>query len=271
MSSAPFLLAQISDLHLKAGGALCYGVVDTAAHLRRCVAHLLSLPQRPDALVATGDLADGGSAAEYALLRELLAPLGMPVYVIPGNHDERGALRTAFADQGYMQQSDHFVQYAIEAHALRIVALDTTIPGAEGGELDEARLDWLHLCLAQAPQRPTVVLMHHPPFPTFIDCMDRIGLADPGALGLIVSRNPQIERILCGHVHRATQVRWNGTLASTCPSTAHQIALNVAPAAPGGFVLEPPAYQLHAWRPGAGLVSHTVCVGDFAGPYPFGD
>lgn len=264
-----FLLAQISDLHIMARGKLAYGVVDAATMLCACVSHLLALKRQPDAVAITGDLTDGGRPEEYAVLRELLAPLGMPVYVIPGNHDIREALRAAFADHAYLRQSPDFIQYAIDAHALRIVAIDTVIPRESGGELCEERIAWLDRTLAQAPGRPTVVLMHHPPFTTFIEHMDAYGLRNPEALAPIIKRHPQVQAILCGHVHRPIETRFAGTIASTAPSPAHQVALDLDVDAPSRFVMEPPAYRLHAYSPETGLVTHTAYVGEFAGPYPF--
>jgi 3',5'-cyclic AMP phosphodiesterase CpdA len=123
--------------------------------------------------------------------------------------------------------------------------------------------------LAEAPERPTVLFMHHPPFRTAIEHMDVIGLNGAEALGALVERHPQIERILCGHLHRPIQVRWRGTLAATAPSTAHQVVLDLRPGADGAFALEPPGYQLHVWTPEAGIVSHTTYVGKFDGPHPF--
>src|SRR5262245_60633110 len=105
------LLCQISDLHIKPERKLAYGVVDTSTMLERCVQQILDLPQRPDAVIATGDLVDLGRPEEYGLLRELLAPLPMPLYVLAGNHDERKALREAFADHAYLRQWDSFIQY----------------------------------------------------------------------------------------------------------------------------------------------------------------
>ena len=125
----PFLLAQVSDLHVKARGELSYKVVDTAGMLRSCVEHLSKLDPRPDAVVLTGDLTDGGLPEEYSYLRELLAPLTMPVYLLPGNHDNHDALRAAFPEHAYLCQSPRFIQYAIEDYPLRIVAADTVIPG----------------------------------------------------------------------------------------------------------------------------------------------
>lgn len=267
--SKPFLIAQISDFHIKAAGRLSYRVVDTAAALRACVKALRGLRQRPDVVVATGDLVDFGRPEEYAALRELLAPLEMPLYLIPGNHDDRAALRAAFPEHAYLRRDDAFIQYAIEDHPLRIIGIDTIIPGAPGGELCARRLAWLDATLGAEPGRPTVVLMHHPPFTTFIGHMDRMGLREPGRLAAVISRHPQVERLLCGHLHRPIQARFAGTIASTAPSPSHQVVLDLDAQAPSAFVLEPPAFELHAWAPGTGLISHTAYIGAYDGPYPF--
>jgi 3',5'-cyclic AMP phosphodiesterase CpdA len=220
-------------------------------------------------MVITGDLVDFGRADEYAHLRKLLSPLPMPYYLLPGNHDERGALRAAFTDHAYLRQWQPYIQYAIDDWPLRIVAIDTVIPGEGGGRLDAERLAWLDRMLAAAHDKPTVVLMHHPPFPTLIGHMDRIGLEGSDALAAVIKRHPQVERILCGHLHRPIQYRFAGTIAQTSPSPAHQVALDLSPEAPSRFKMEPPGFQLHAWRKGIGVVSHTAYIGDFAGPYPF--
>lgn len=262
------LLCQISDTHIKAGRKKAYGIVDTATMLERCVQQILRLPQRPDAVIATGDLVDWGRPDEYALLRELLSPLTMPLYLMMGNHDERGGLRECFPDHSYLRQWPPFVQYAIDDHALRIVALDTVIPGQGSGELCDERLAWLDRTLAARPDAPTVVALHHPPFATGIGHMDRIGLAGADALAQVVARHSQVERVIAGHLHRPITQRFAGTVASICPSPAHQVALDLAPDAADNYVLEPPGFQLHWWN-GRTLVTHTAYVGDFDGPHPF--
>jgi len=268
------LICQISDLHIKTAGKLSYRVVDTGGMLRHCVDHILALKQQPDILIATGDLTDFGRPEEYAHLRELLAPLTMPIYLIPGNHDQRENMVAAFPDHSYLTQALPFIQYGIEEWPMRILAIDTVIAGKSAGELCQARLSWLREKLEEGPNRPTIIIMHHPPFKTFIGHMDDIGLdRSSGAEGLkaIVALHPQVERILCGHLHRPIQVRWAGTLASTTPSPAHQVVLDLSADAPSQFVMEPPGYQLHQWHPETGLVSHTAFIGKFDGPYPFYD
>jgi Icc protein len=264
------LIAQISDLHIKTEGRLAYGVVDTAGMLAACVAHLQRLDPQPDAVLVTGDLVDYGRSEEYALLRELLAPLAMPLYLLPGNHDERSALREAFPEPRFdhLRQAAEFVQYAVDLGPLRLLALDTVVPQQGHGALCARRLDWLAQRLAE-DSRPTVIAMHHPPFATGIAHMDALGLLEGAAeLEAIVRRHPHIERVLCGHLHRPIQVRFGDTLASTCPSPAHQVALDLRADGPDCFIMEPPGYQLHAWR-GGRLVTHTVVLGDWAGPYRF--
>ncbi|MBC7945155.1 MAG: phosphodiesterase [Burkholderiales bacterium] len=257
------LIAQITDFHIRAPGKLVSRRVDTAACLKRAVMELMRCDPLPDIVLATGDLAEAGRAEEYAYLRELLAPITMPLYVIPGNHDERGALRAAFRDHTYLPRAGKVLQYAINDFPLRLIALDTVIPGAPGGELCEERLGWLDAHLLEMPDRPTIVFMHHPPFLTGIRHMDQMSLANPETFGDIIARHPQVERVLCGHVHRSIQVRYKGTVASICPGTAHQIKLNLRPDAPAEFTLEPPGFQLHLWNEVTGLVTHTASIGDY--------
>jgi 3',5'-cyclic-AMP phosphodiesterase len=260
------MIAQISDPHVVSPGGLLYGRVDTAAMLARAVVELNRLAPPPEIVVITGDLVDKGEPAEYDHLRHLLMPLAMPVFVIPGNHDAREPLRAAFVGDGYLPR-DGFLQYAIDDYPVRLVALDTLVPGEGGGELCAERLAWLDRTLAAAPGRPTAVLMHHPPFSTGIARMDRAGLRGIDAFAAIIGRHNQVERILCGHLHRAIDRRFAGTVAGTAPSTAHQIRLDIHSGAPLRFILEPPGYQLHLWRDG-GLVSHTAVFGEWPGPHP---
>jgi len=262
------LIAQITDPHIKAPGELAYRRVDTGAMLGRCIAELRRLDPQPDLIVLTGDLVDRGRPAEYAWLKTLLAPLRQPLLVVPGNHDERAALRAAFAADGYLPDSG-FLHYAIDdRYPLRIVGLDTLVPGENRGELCAQRLAWLEATLAREPGRPTLLLMHHPPFLTGIGHMDAIGLAGRHAFEKIVARHAQIELILCGHLHRHIQTTIGGRRVLTCPSSAHQVALDLRDAAPSRFFMEPPGYMLHCWNDGR-MVSHAAVIGDYDGPFPF--
>ncbi|WCM94538.1 phosphodiesterase [Acidovorax sp. NCPPB 2350] len=270
--TATTLLLQLSDLHIREPGRLAYGRLDTAPYLRQAVDTVLRMPQPPDAVVVTGDLTDFGRPGEYAHLRELLAPLApTPIYLLPGNHDDREQLRVGFPDHAYLGQGG-FVQYSVPVGGLQLIALDTVVPGASEGGLCEQRLDWLERELQVQRERPVVIAMHHPPFRTLIGHMDAIGLLEGAeALEAIVARHPHVERVICGHLHRAIQVRFGGTLAATVPSPAHQVCLDLAPDAASAWTLEPPGFAVHALPRGGRLVSHLAASGRYEGPYPFHD
>ena len=263
------LIAQITDTHIKLPGRLAYRRVDTAAMLRACVAEIAGLTPKPDLIVHTGDLVDLGTPEEYAHLREILAGIGTEIIVIAGNHDHRDNLRRAFADHAHLPP-DGVLQFAVRRGPLRIVGLDTLIPGQGGGELCSARLAWLDATLTAEPEVPTLILMHHPPFLTGIAHMDRLGLEGRGAFAQIVARHSQVEAILSGHVHRSIHARVGGRAAMICPSPAHQVALDLTADGRSAFRLEPPGYMLHRWHDGQ-LTTHTAVLGDWPGPFPFFD
>jgi 3',5'-cyclic AMP phosphodiesterase CpdA len=255
------LLCQISDPHIVCEGALAYGRVDTARMLERCVSKILALPRLPDAVVATGDLTDHGSVEEYGLLAELLAALPMPLYLVVGNHDDAHSLRSAFPHHEYLNGADGFVQYAVEDFEVRLVVLDTTVPGAPGGELCVRRLQWLDRELGKS-ERPTIIAQHHPPFATGLTLMDRMGLGNPEAEATVIERHRHVQCVVSGHYHRNIQTRFAGTVASVCPSTAHQLTLDLRPGADIRFTFEPSAFHLHLWN-GQQVVTHTQLVEDF--------
>ncbi len=264
------IIAQITDLHVRPRGRLAYDRVDTNAMLKATVAALMKSERRPDVVLATGDLTDCGLLEEYEVLRELLAPLPMAVYLVPGNHDRRENLRAIFYADGYLPAEGEFLHYVVDDQPVRLIGVDTVVPGEGFGLLCQRRLNWLAEQLARELGEPTVIFMHHPPFLTGLTDMDRINCRGGDSMADIVARFPNVERVLCGHHHRPIQARWAGTLASVAPSTAHQVVLDLAPDnSPAMYNLEPPAYQLHVWSPYTGLISHTAYVDDYAGPYPF--
>ncbi len=263
------LIAQITDTHIRRAGQRVANTVETNPMLADAVAAIGALHPAPDVMLITGDLVEAGADEEYEALRALLRPLSMPIYVIPGNHDSREAMRRSLPEHRYLPRDGDFLHYVVEDHPIRLVALDTVIAGSRRGMLCAQRLAWLDARLAEAPGRPAIVFMHHPPFATGIAFMDRYGLDGREGFAEVVARHPQIERILCGHIHRPVQFRLGGTIASVAPSVVHQVALDLRAAGPSALVLEPPAYQLHLWREDAGLVSHTAYVRRYSDWYAF--
>ena len=262
------IIAQITDPHIRAGGRLAYRKVDTAVGLTACVAHLNALNPIPDVVVVSGDVADFGTPEEYAVARPILDQLSMPYFVVPGNHDDRDNMHRAFSDHRYLPSAG-FMNYAIDDYAVRLVGLDTLVSGKAYGELCRERLDWLQACLNQEPDNPTLIFMHHPPFLTGIKHMDWQNCRNSEALGDIVSGHSQVQMILCGHVHRAIEISWAGTIASIGPSPCHAVALDLLDHQNPAFTLEPPACRLVYLNDDNCLISHLSYIGQFGGPYPF--
>lgn len=256
------IIAQISDTHITQVGGKADRKYATATHVQHAVAHLTRLPAPPDVVLVSGDCVDSGSGPEYERFRDLLRPLTMPVYVIPGNHDDRGHLRDAFGTQGAKSMAG-FVQYVVDEWPVRLIALDTNIPGHHAGALCAERLRWLEERLSEAPARPTIIILHHPPFPTGLQVFDQRGLEGAEAFGAIVARYPNIERVVAGHIHCAMQRRFYGTLAMTCPSTAYQMFLDLQRVERLAVVMEPPACLLHVWRETTGFVTYTSLIGEY--------
>jgi 3',5'-cyclic-AMP phosphodiesterase len=252
------IIAQMTDLHVVERGQKMKGMLDTNAMALAAVEHLNGLAPRPDVVLVTGDLADDGGDSQYALLRDLLERLETPYFVIPGNHDHRIPLCKAFAGRAAALASG-FVQYVIDGYPVRLIALDTLIEGREDGLLCSERLAWLDDALRRDPDRSTLIFMHHPPFETGVWWMDAAGLSGAATLREIITRHPQVQRIVCGHVHRPIQTNWGGTLVTVAPSTAYQIHLDLVPESRPHFVMEPPACQLHVFD-GQAFVTHTSYV-----------
>lgn len=263
------LIAQISDLHVVTAGTLLGGVVDSQAALGAAIDHIGALDPRPDIVLATGDLTQDGLPEDYALLRAAFDRLPMPVYVIPGNHDNRTNLRAAFGDGGYLPETGAFLHYAIDRHPLRLIGLDTVIEGEVGGQMCSARLRWLEDRLSEHPDRPTVIFMHHPPFTTGIAFMDRPPFKGAADLEAVIGRFPRVQLVTCGHVHRTIQTQWAGTLAAVAPSIVFQMALELSDDAPSAFVCEPPAISLHLWRGDGGPTIVTSLIGDYGPRHRF--
>jgi len=185
----PFIVVQLSDSHIGAN----WTRGDPAARWWAAIESVAGLDDRADAVLVSGDLAEHGADGEYAIVSSALEALDVPTYVLPGNHDDRAALRAHFGLGG---EAEEPVRYAVEAGAIRIAVLDTTKPGQDSGQLEGDQLDWLDAELSDAPDRTTLLAMHHPPFATGMRAWDAIGLdpADRAALSDVIRRHPTRSR-----------------------------------------------------------------------------
>lgn len=263
------LIAQLSDPHVCAPGTLYQGLVDSNAMFEAAISRLAALDPAPDLVLISGDVTEHATAEEYRHARRLMAAIAPPVLAIPGNHDEREAFRTAFADLGFLPP-DGPLHYSSGAHGpVRVLGLDISVPGHHHGDFDDAAAAWLEAALAAEPDRPTIIMLHQPPVTTGIGFIDTYRCFNGERLAAIIARYPSVERVLCGHVHRHMSLRFGDTLLLIAPSTTTAIALRLAPDAEPASFIEPPALLLHHWRPDIGLVTHHVPIEPGEGPLPF--
>lgn len=249
------LIAQLTDTHVLEAHTTEEHYVDNNGRLAQAVASINAEQPRPDLVLATGDLTNDGRPGEQAELMRMLGELTMPVLALPGNHDDRALMRASF-DLPWASP-DH-LSWVVDVGELRIIGLDTQLPGAVGGMFDPDRESWLASALADAAAsgRPTALAMHHPPFPTGIVWMDRGCLARAEVFVNLIRANPHLTRIFCGHIHRPVQSAVAGVPASVGLSTVHHVALNLQPESEVELIRDPAGYQLHRFTAGQ-WVSHT--------------
>jgi 3',5'-cyclic AMP phosphodiesterase CpdA len=253
------LIAQLSDSHVHVSTRAPLRYFDTSRALARCIARVRGLTPAPDVVVFTGDLTETGTAPEYARFLELLAPLPMPWLVIPGNHDDRDALRAALRGTGAGLPGHGALCYTDERFPLRLIGLDSTDPGRAGGSLDGARLAWLDRTLAQ-DARPTLLMLHQAPFRAGIFPLDRFPFTGARELRAVVERHAHVVRVICGHLHCVRTERWATTTVSSGPSTSDQLVPLVGAGRRfPGIAYERAAFRLLAWD-GAELHERIVRV-----------
>jgi 3',5'-cyclic-AMP phosphodiesterase len=253
----PVAIAQLTDLHL--GAPWCEEAAALLAATVATVREVLGGP--PDAVLVTGDIANDGTDGEYEQARALLDVLEAPLYPLPGNHDDRDALRCHFA----VPQDGGRIHYAATVGPLRIVTLDTKREGTDAGELGHEQLGWLERTLSEEPHAATILAMHHPPILTGMPAMDAIGLpaGERAAIAAILDRHAQVQLVCCGHVHRTIAGRLGGATVLVAPSTCEQLALDLV-ADEIGFTREPPSFAIHTVVDGR-IVSHVQPVAPPAG------
>jgi 3',5'-cyclic-AMP phosphodiesterase len=257
------LIAQVTDIHL--GFEPNNPAEFNRQRLDQVIARLQSMKPQPDLLFLSGDLVDRGDIESYERLRDIVAECPFPVWMCLGNHDLRDNFIATFSD---IPVNDGFVQYEVETESLRLLFLDTLEEGRHGGACCEARAKWLSEQLAAKPDRPTLIVMHHPPIDAGLEWMS----TDPrepwvARFSDAINGHDQIIGIACGHVHRPASVVWRGTSVIICASSAPQTALDLSPIdadhpdSRAMIIADPPAYALHRWN-GSELVTHFDSADD---------
>lgn len=246
-----FRLAQVSDTHVRSddGGA-------AAIQLKRAMAQ--AVEYKADVILLTGDLVNDAREDEYAVLAEALADPPAPLYLMPGNHDDRGLLRRFFPQHSYLPR-EGALHFAIENFPVRIIALDDIVPGETHGLLRRSGAEWLESALSVERGKPTIVALHHPPVLTHDLLFDTIGLLDAEAFATVIARHRQVLRVICGHHHRVAigQVAHAPVIVAPSTSWTYGLAMNdgqrIAPK-----TSEQPGWMLHAWTDVGGVASHFI-------------
>ena len=197
---ASHVIVHVSDPHLLADGARLGGVYDVDSTLSLTLQAIRRVQASPAAIVVTGDLADLGEPDAYRRLRAAVEPvaaeLGCPVVWVAGNHDERPAMREHLLD---LEATEQPITGVWDLDGLRLIALDTTVPGWHHGDLDRAQLDWLSEQLREPAPHGTLLAMHHPPLPSHLPLFDILELRDQDELAVGL-RGSDVRGILAGHL-----------------------------------------------------------------------
>ncbi len=249
------LIAQLSDLHV------CSDPTLSAKNIfaERAIEAIWRLKSRPDVVILTGDVTEFGTAEEYKLVGRMLSRLDMPIYPIPGNHDDRDRMRAEFRQIGQLTAGYKLLNYVIETRPVRLIGLDSVIPGRAEGALAQEALDFLDDALAKERRVPTLIFLHHPPIMTGLESKDGIRLfKGADRLVNILAGHPQIERIVSGHFHRSIQARFGNTICQVSPPVRYMTPAERGDVDEHEIDEELPGFLLHRWIETVGLVTQ-IC------------
>lgn len=224
---ARHVILHLSDTHLVGGGRLLYGDVDSSARLAQIVEENLAAGGRPDLVVITGDLADAGEPDAYRQLRAMMRPFqerGSRIVWLMGNHDSRHAFRREILDDPGNTVPLYGLHYSA---GLRVIFLDTSVPGFHHGEIDEGQLRWLGRELRHSAPEGTILAMHHPPIHPTLPLAHLSALRRTDALAEVL-RGSDVRLILAGHLHTASHSTFAGIPVSVGSATSYTQDTNVA-------------------------------------------
>lgn len=259
-------LAQLSDLHFRAQGTKLYDFIDVNSINAEIINRVNALAERPDAVIITGDIVNCGEPSEYRLARRLLGQLDYPLYLIPGNHDNKDYFIDAFGELcPLLGHNADNIAYAVDGFPVRLLFIDSSLTGAAWGRLSDDTLRWLEATLCQ-DDKESYIFMHHPPLAFGSAQMDPIACENGAALLALIARFPQLTRIFCGHVHRMIATQYRQALICSAPATVHQVPYLHSDDR-SLYSLEPGGMMLHNLVADVGLVTSYHSFAHYAGPW----
>ena len=264
-----FRVIQISDPHIVVPPEKLSGRIESLQLLQRTVTrikHVLPKVAPVDAVLVTGDITEHGDRRSYDAFLEAVAGLDLPLYAIPGNHDRRELMRSAFSKYEYIPKNGR-LNWCVDLNGVRMIGLDTLVEGQGGGIVDEESLRFLEFCLQAVGASPVLLALHHPPFSCGIKFMDSIGLSGTEQLTQILQKSTAEIQVVCGHVHTAITAKVGGVVALSAPAICSTFDVDFRAEAPIGFTTEPGGFLLHTWH--EGFRSMLIGAEFGSGPHPF--
>ena len=250
------IIAQISDTHI----ALDTPDADQRIRDFECtIADINALDPSPDVIVHTGDIVHNGRPDEYAEAVRILGKARAPVYVTPGNKDDRENLFAAFSPRGYLGTNSNFIEYAIEDYPVRLISADTLSTRSNKGDFCPDRAERLIDLIDAEKSKPIAILAHHPPFEVMVgpDSANFETLEMMERLRETLQKSGRVIAVFNGHVHRAAGGSIGHIPAIVVPCIATTLRKGEYPV----HLKRCPIYYLHQFGPLWEFVTEARVVG----------
>ncbi len=254
------IIAQISDTHI------AHDAPDAerrASDLARTIADINALDPPADVIIYTGDIAHGGRPVDYERVASLLRNARAPVYVAPGNRDDRENLRQAFCGWACLASGSDCLDYAVEDFPVRLISVDTVTTRSNKGAFAPEHTRQLTELINAEKTKPTAVFMHHPPYVVTVgpDPLNFATAEDMARLQQVLEQSARVVAVFCGHVHRSTAGRIGRIPVMVAPCTATSLRKGDYPT----DLLHRPVYHVHRFEPAYGFSTHARIVEAAAG------
>lgn len=263
-------ILQITDIHLVAPPRLVSGRLSTFDIFKNAIDRILEDGEKIgkiDAIVATGDITDTGDVESFGVFKNQIERLGLPYYLVPGNHDLQAPMLSCFDDVLRLETRSKKINWVQDINEIRLIGLDTSLPNESGGILDEKTLAFLSESILTAQDKPILIALHHPPFQSGIQFMDKIGLKNSQDLDAILNDVPNEIRLISGHLHSTMISSIGNNIAISSAAISSSFLVDYRENAPIGFSTTSTGYMVHEWN--NGFRSTCMPLSQVDGPHPF--